>query len=207
MAEKCRAVVSHWVRSICLFQGQLAVVFKHRNRPDVCCLYPGTTQRDYDAMDVWVSKGGYVWHVLPYHHPYQIIKDPCGPILFGVTTACCGNTLPANLHVSVNGNSAPLTFYEGPDPDLPVTFANVWRGQVSLGACGATYYMRFFCNVASSFELDGICNPPDPNPWQATMGSLLPDSVTCNPLSVQFTETAFGNCPTCGPSAIFTITT
>jgi hypothetical protein len=175
MADQCRPVVSSWAEYICLVNGEVAIQFKPHG---VCCLYPGTTAMDFNALAAAASKGRFVWHVLPYRHPYRLIKSPCKDILFGpIQTLCCANALPRTLHLTVTdlGGCACMagTFALHYDP----RYANPTWTNTSAGTCaGGTMSWLLDCS-GSAWGLQG-------SNGSETVGAGSPSSTTCDPLDL-----------------------
>src|SRR5207249_1251669 len=97
---QCVPVISSWVRYVILTAGgELAVQFydKKHKRPDVTCLYPGTTASWFMLMLAAPSKGKWVHAWLYKKRPYLIVRPPCGDGGL-VPVPCCPGGLPATVH-------------------------------------------------------------------------------------------------------------
>jgi hypothetical protein len=126
--------------------GELAVWYKdHKGLPSVCCKYPGSPgARWYDLMREFAQKGQFVWQVIPYKHPYQIVAPPSPPWQSQCADGFC--------HLFLNGNQVLLATqdnqlvfgatdfgcggwalnYPTPTVPIPLSDSNGWSLTVSI---------------------------------------------------------------------------
>jgi hypothetical protein len=196
-AARCVLVSSHWVHAFILTcDNKLAVWFKRRVRggrvPGVCCYYPGSNRNFFNLAITWGSPGKFVRRFLYRRLGYQIINPPCPAAGCGVTTACCGNALPATLHAACNlGAGTVALLYDG---------TQYWKGTASP-SCGDAVRLRLSC-VAGSTDCTGLrleysC---DGGAGWAPTGQLSDPPCSCAPLAVSFAGTldTIRGCAGCG---------
>jgi hypothetical protein len=201
MSVQCVPVISSWVRFLILTaDGELAVQFYDRRhkRPDVCCLYPGTTVMWFNSALVAPSKGKWVHQWLYKKWPYKIVRPPCTA---AIRCACCTNGLSADLVATVSGVFGPATF-----PLAYDAAAANWTGSGPI-CTGHSVRLQLACpptgSSALDFRLVAQVDPPT-----GAFETLAPDpNAACDPLFLQFQNVTFGSlCNPAGGSYVYTIT-
>jgi hypothetical protein len=175
--DQCRDVQSSWVSQLILTGQELAVTYYKKNKPNVTCLYPGTSPSWFLLGCTAPSKGRFVHAFLYRRRPYRIIEDPC-PIV-----SLVGTPVGAGSFV-LTGQSAT---------GIATQWAQIALVQTGSGiSSGATDYTD--SADAGSFVLTG----------QASTGIIGPVHYTGTGGTGSFTVTGQGSTGT--PNQYSTIT-
>jgi hypothetical protein len=126
--------------------GELAVWFKnHKGVPSVCCKYKGSPGAQwYNLMREYQHKGKFVWHVIPYKHPYTIVQPPSPPWSSQCADGFCHLFLNGSQNLTANADNELIfgavdfgcTSWSLPFPTptvtIPVSDSNGWSLTVGV---------------------------------------------------------------------------
>jgi hypothetical protein len=189
-AKKCFFPVSRWVYALILTcDDRVAVWFKRRGVPGVCCLYPNSNPRLYDLAVVYFSAGKFVHQLLFRKMAYTIVQPPtlpCGGC--SVLTDCCpSDPVSTSLFATFSNGTGDCTCLNG--LSVPITYDphdQKWKA-THISACSVSN-MSVTLHCASGVG------------WELTLGGCASDLIvrtgTCSPFLLSYPGVAITGCCT-----------